>query len=91
MRCGFRSGLMIAGVTRVELKSGVSPLIPTFRTSWADSSWDARCQEHPGIYSRRNEDIVKASPQRPGLARTPTLSIGPHANPDGGGGNRVRV
>src|SRR5205809_1031466 len=31
---------------------------------------------HPGIYSRRNEDIVKAPPQRPGLARTPTLSIG---------------
>ena len=31
---------------------------------------------HPGIYSRRNEDIVKAPPQRSGLARTPTLSIG---------------
>src|SRR5262245_10637550 len=43
--CEHRSLRCRHWVIRVDLALGVSPLIPTFRTSWAHGSFDAMCQQ----------------------------------------------
>jgi hypothetical protein len=58
---------------RVDLAPGVSPLIPTFRTSWARGSFDAMSQTR--TLGRLFDHLVGGGEQRDRTSRLSALAI----------------